>query len=51
MRMAFEYTCISNAGKLGIVQFLYIGCTAIAHTGTQTAVSLKSAKSVHLADG
>ena len=40
MRMAFEYTCISNAGKLGIVQFLYIGCTAIAHTGTQTANQL-----------
>ncbi len=40
VRMTFQYTCISNAGKLGIMQFLYVSCAAVAHTGTQTASQL-----------
>ena len=38
--MAFEYTGIGNAGKLGIVQLLDVGSATISHTGTQTTYEL-----------
>ena len=39
--MTFEYTCIGNAGKLGIVQLLDITCTTVTHTSTQTTYQLE----------
>ena len=36
VRMALGHTGICDAGKLRIVQGIYIGSSSITHTGTQT---------------
>ena len=38
--VAFGHTGSCNAHKLSFVQSLNVGCTAIAHSGTQTAKHL-----------